>query len=85
MTLVQRLDDLERQQQETVTTVGENRAILERHEETINGKRGIQEALDANTEAIRGLYRAAWAIVVVVIIASVGFGFTILRLLAETG
>ena len=85
MTLLDRIEELELAQRETRVLVDENKANIERHEETINGKRGIQEALDANTEAIKGLYRAAWAIVVVVIIASVGFGFTILRLLAEAG
>lgn len=84
MTLLSEVHALREENAEIMRACNETGALVKNHEEQINGKRGIQHALDENTAAIAALRRAAYWVAGVIIVASVGFGFTVLRVVAES-
>ena len=51
---------------------------VERHEEQINGKRGLSAAIDTLTAEVRGLRKAAYWLAGLIVASSVGFAFSVL-------
>jgi hypothetical protein len=71
------LDDV-RRIREDVKTVKD---LAVKHEEQINGKRGLQAAMEELSEELRGLRRALWTVGGGIVLASIGFGFSVLMLI----
>jgi chromosome segregation ATPase len=52
-----------------------------RHEEQINGARGLYAAINAQTEEIRSLRKAAYWVGGLIIAGAIGFAFSVLLLI----
>lgn len=74
------LSRLEKEVEAIDKQVDANRSDLERHEEQLNGARGISAALEALAIEVRSLRRAAYWVAGVIVVASITFAFSVLQL-----
>lgn len=80
MTLLRRVEEIEQDSRELHVLIEATRDVLNRHEEQINGTRGLQHALDANTAAVKSLYKAAYWLAGIIVAGAIGFAFSVLQL-----
>lgn len=94
MTLIQDVQALREETTQIMRLCSETASLCQTHEEQINGKRGIQAALNENTHAInrlgvaldeaeRRVAKAAYWVAGVIIASSVGFAFSVLLLVGQ--
>ena len=83
MTLLTRVDELEAEVRETRELAQKAQRVSATHEEQINGRRGLQAAVDENTAAVKSLYRAAYWLAGIIIVASIGFAFSVMLLIGQ--
>lgn len=78
------LDDV-RMLREELSAVAEivdaNKDALSKHEEQINGQRGLSAAIDSLSAEIKGLRTAAYWVAGVIIAGSITFAFTTMTLI----
>ena len=78
MTLLEEIQRLRETLRETKDTADENRSMIERHEEQVNGERGLGAAIRELSEEVRSLKRTLWMVGAGIVTAAVGFCFTVL-------
>ena len=83
MTLLSELHAMRKQVAELAAALDAAEALVSRHEEQINGQRGLQRALDENTQEIKGLRKAAYWVAGLIISSSVGFAISVLLLIPQ--
>jgi hypothetical protein len=57
------------------------RELVVTHEEQINGKRGLQVAIDELAEEVRSLRRSIYQVGAGIVLSSIGFGVSVLLLI----
>lgn len=85
MSVVTDIQDIREQMTRIKAMAAEQRTILDRHEEQINGTRGQSSAIDALAAEIKSLRRAAYWVAGIVIAGSITFAFSALSLIGGGG
>lgn len=79
-TLAYRLTQIERVTESLDRRVDTNHELIGRHEEQINGDRGLSKAIDVLTDEVKSLRRAIWTVGGGIVLSAVGFAFSVLTL-----
>lgn len=79
-TLAYRLTQIERVTEALDRRVDTNHELIGRHEEQINGDRGLSKAIDVLTDEVKSLRRAIWTVGGGIVLSAVGFAFSVLTL-----
>lgn len=66
---------------EVTKAVEDNKSAIERHEEQINGQRGLSAAIDGLAGEVKGLRKAAYWVAGLIIAGSITFAFSALTLI----
>jgi 3-dehydroquinate synthetase len=77
-TLAYRVNQIERIARELAGTVEQAERMLSKHDEQINGDRGLSKAIDQLSGELNSLRRAIWTVGGGIVISAVGFAFTVL-------
>lgn len=77
-TLAYRLGRLEQTVHELDRRVDDTNDLSVRHEEQINGDRGLSKAIDVLSDEVRSLRRAAWTVAGSIVVSAVGFALAVL-------
>ena len=81
MGIIGDVEELKRDVDALSQRIEKERSISARHEEQINGERGLSAAINTLAEEVRALRRAMWVVGGGIVVASVGFGFGVLQLI----
>jgi hypothetical protein len=77
-TLIYRVNQIERIARDLAKTVDEADKLLSKHDEQINGERGLSKAIDHLSGELNSLRRAIWTVGAGIVASAVGFAFTVL-------
>lgn len=80
MTLASDVQALRREVAEALSQLEKVRSTTERHEEQINGQRGLSAAIDALAVEVRSLRKAMYWVAGLIVAGSIGFAFGVLQL-----
>ena len=89
MSLVTEMQKLREGVEKLASTAEANRSLIDRHEEQINGVRGLSSAIDALarevkedtanlSEEVKSMRRAMWTVGGGIVLSAVGFAITVL-------
>ena len=89
MSLVTEIQKLRERVEKLASAFEANRSLIDRHEEQINGVRGLSSAIDALarevkedtanlSEEVKSMRRAMWAVGGGIVLSAVGFAITVL-------
>lgn len=80
MTLLEVLETVRKEQARQATEIEAEARLLARHEEQINGERGLSAAITAQTLEIRGLRKAAYWVAGLIVAGSITMAFSAISL-----
>jgi hypothetical protein len=83
MTLLQDVEALRVEVDRLAEVVNTNKDGLGRHEEQINGERGLSAAIKQLSEEVRGLRRAAYWVAGLIVAGSITFAFSVLAVVGN--
>ncbi len=83
MTLAQDVAKLREDVDKLSTYYEENSKGFDRHEEQINGRRGLQSSIDDLTKEVKSLRKAAYWVGGLIVAGAITFSFSVMALIGQ--
>lgn len=80
MTVFEDLRSLQKTVRDLAEQVEQNRSAIARHEEQLNGERGLSAAMRELASELKSLRKAAYWVAGLIVAASISFAFSVLAL-----